>query len=112
VTERITRAPASGIWRMPEAGALRFDRRVTDWHTVSHESEAFFLRIAGEGQYRYPGADLGILVTRGRFMNDEHELLDRARSWISGVKAQYASVPLDPDEPPTYEPEPFGFKLL
>jgi hypothetical protein len=45
-------------------------------------------------------------------MNDEHELLDRARSWISGVKAQYASVPLDPDEPPTYEPEPFGFKLL
>jgi hypothetical protein len=112
VTERITRAPASGIWRMPEAGALRFDRRVTDWHTVSDESEAFFLRIAGEGQYRYPSADLGILVTRGRFMNDEHELLDRARSWISGVKAQYASVPLDPHEPPMYEPEPFGFKLL
>ena len=26
------------------------------------------------GGYRYPGADLGILVTRGRFMNDEHEL--------------------------------------
>ena len=112
VTERITRAPASGIWRMPEAGALRFDRRVTDWHTVSDESEAFFLRIAGEGQYRYPGADLGILVTRGRFMNDEHELLDRARGWISGVKAQYASVPLDPDEPPMFEPEPFGFKIL
>ena len=21
-------------------------------------------------------------------------------------------MPLDPDEPPTYEPEPFGFKLL
>ena len=45
-------------------------------------------------------------------MNDDHELLDRARGWISGVKAQYASVPLDPDEPPTHEPEPFGFKLL
>jgi len=111
-TERITRAPASGIWRMPDAGALRFDRRVTDWHTVSDESEAFYLRIAGAGQYRYQGADLGILVTRGRFMNDEHELLDRTRSWISGIKAQFASVPLDLDEPPTHEPEPFGFKLL
>ena len=57
----------------------RFARRDTDWHTVTDESEAFYLRIAATGQYRYPGADLGILVTRGRFMDDEHELLDRAR---------------------------------
>ena len=112
VTERITRAPASGIWTMPDPGALRFDRRVTDWHTVADEAEAFYLRIAGAGQYRYPGADLGILVTRGRFMNDEHELLDRTRGWISGIKAQYASVPLDHDDPLPHEPEPFGFKLL
>ena len=111
-TERITRAPASGIWKMPDAGPIRFDRRVTDWHTVSDDSEAFYLRIAGEGQYRYPGADLGILVTRGRFMNDEHELLDRTRSWITGIKAQFESVPPAMDEPRTHEPEPFGFKLL
>jgi biotin carboxylase len=112
VTERITRAPASGIWRMHDAGALRFDRRVTDWHTVADEAEAFYLRIAGAGHYRYPGADLGILVTRGRFMNDEHELLDRTRGWISGIKAQYTSVPLDHDDPLPHEAEPFGFKLL
>ena len=31
------------------------------------------------GGYRYPGADLGILVTRGRLQTDEHELTDRAR---------------------------------
>ena len=43
--------------------AVRFVRRETDWHTVSSEDEAFYLRIAAEGQYRYPGADLGILVT-------------------------------------------------
>jgi biotin carboxylase len=110
VTERITRAPASGIWKMPDAGAIRFDRRVTDWHTVADESEAFYLRIAAEGQYRYPGADLGILVTRGRFMDDEHELLDRTRDWITGIKSQFASSPLD--EAPVVEPEPFGFKLL
>ena len=110
VTERITRAPTSGIWTMPDAGAIRFDRRVTDWHTVADESEAFYLRIAAEGQYRYPGADLGILVTRGRFMDDEHELLERTRNWITGIKSQFASVPFD--EAPAVEPEPFGFKLL
>jgi hypothetical protein len=95
---------------MPDAGPIRFDRRVTDWHTVADESEAFYLRIAAEGQYRYPGADLGILVTRGRFMDDEHELLDRTRDWITGIKSQFESV--RPDEPPAVEPEPFGFKLL
>jgi hypothetical protein len=79
---------------------------------VADESEAFYLRIASAGQYRYPGADLGILVTRGRFMDDEHELLDRARSWIAGIKGQFRSVPADADAPPITTPEPFGFKLL
>ena len=45
-------------------------------------------------------------------MDDEHELLDRARGWISGIKAQFASVPLDEDDPCSHEPEPFGFKML
>jgi hypothetical protein len=97
---------------MPDAGAIRFDRRVTDWHTVSDESEAFYLRIAGEDQYRYRGADLGILVTRGRFMNDEHELLDRTRAWISGIKSEFESVAPGADEARSHEHEPFGFKLL
>jgi biotin carboxylase len=110
VTERITGAPASGIWTMPETGPIRFDRRVTDWHTVADESEAFYLRIAAEGQYRYQGADLGILVSRGRFMNDEHELLDRTRDWITGIKSRFTSAPLE--ETSVVEPEPFGFKLL
>lgn len=112
VTELITRAPASGIWRLHDGGAISFARRDTDWHTVTDESEAFYLRIASTGQYRYPGADLGILVTRGRFMDAEHELLDRARSWITGVKDQFASIPPGEDTPPLVKPEPFGFKML
>ena len=79
VTELITQAPASGIWKAHGDGAIAYARRDTDWHTVADETEAFYLRIAGVGQYRYPGADLGIMVTRGRFMDDDHELLDRAR---------------------------------
>ena len=77
--ELITEAPSSGIWRMAPDGTIGYARRDTDWHTVADDAEAFYLRIASTGGYRYPGADLGILVTRGRFMDDEHELLDRAR---------------------------------
>jgi hypothetical protein len=112
VTELITQAPRSGIWRMDGGGHISFARRDTDWHTVADETEAFYLRIAGVGQFRYPGADLGIMVTRGRFMDEEHELLDRARRWITGIKGEFASVPPDDDRPPTVKPEPFGFKLL
>ena len=38
------------------------------------ENEAFWLRITGPGDYRYEGADLGILITRGRSMSDDFKL--------------------------------------
>ena len=112
VVELITEAPSSGIWRMGHDGSLGYARRDTDWHSVADESEAFYLRIASAGGYRYPGADLGILVTRGRFLDDDHELVDRARSWITGIKSQFRSVPPPSEAPPPVELEPFGFKLL
>jgi hypothetical protein len=94
-------------------GSIGFVRAETDWHDVADENEAFYLRIAQEGGYRYPGADLGILVTRGRFMDDQHELTDRARGWISGIKSQFSSTPLAPEEEVERPaPEPFGFKML
>ena len=113
--ELITKAPRSGLWRLDEKGhgGIRFKRRATDWHTIADESEAFYLRIAEEGGYRYPGADIGILVTRGRLQTDDHELTDRARTWIDGIKRQFETAPLPSDGPvPVREPEPFGFKLL
>jgi hypothetical protein len=85
----------------------------TDWHTVADEHEAFYLRITGDGQYRYKGADLGILVTRGRLMDDAYELTARAKAWIGGIKDAFAGSPV-PQEAPTPLPanEPFGFKML
>ena len=109
--ERITQAPASGIWRMGADHSIAYARRDTDWHTVADEHEAFYLRIAGPGQFRYPGADLGIMVTRGRFLGDDRELTDRAHHWIAGVQSQFASVPIGQEAPPI-RPEPFGFKML
>jgi biotin carboxylase len=113
--EVITEAPQSGIWRLDPSvpGGIRYVRRETDWHTVADENEAFYLRIAEEGGYRYPGADIGILVTRGRLQTDDHELTDRAHTWITGIKKQFSTTPIPAsDSAPIPEPEPFSFKML
>ena len=87
-------------------------RRETDWHSVEDEDEAFYLRIAQEGGYRYPGADIGILVTRGRLQTDDHELTERAHTWITGIKKQFWTTPLPRAAGAVREPEPFSFKML
>ena len=112
VVELITAAPASGRWHL-DPGGVRFVRPDVDWHTIGDRDDAFYLRIAGAGHYRYKGADLGILVTRGRLMDDDYELTDRARAWISGIKAAFRGVPVEEEMPPSLPvPEPFGFKML
>jgi hypothetical protein len=109
--EMLTAAPQSGIWRMGTNGTIRYARRDTDWHTISDEDHAFYLRIADAGNYRYPGADLGILVTRGNFMDDDGELTDRAHSWITAIKSEFHGEPATTGEMAP-EPEPFSFKML
>lgn len=82
-------APQTGIWRMREDGSVHYNR--FDYHrrAVESESEAFFLRILKAGDYRYEGADLGILVLRGRAMNSKFELTARAQRWIDGIRSLY-----------------------
>jgi hypothetical protein len=46
-------------------------------------------------------------------MDDDYELTDRARAWISGIKGAFGGRPLEEEEePPLPENEPFGFKML
>ena len=61
---------------------------------MESENEAFFLRILQPGDYRYEGADIGILVTRGRSMTKSFQLNDRAKKWIHGIKKNVAGKPL------------------
>lgn len=90
----ITEAPESGIWKLAKDGTVSFDR--FDYHrrAVESEQEAFFLRISDKGDYRYEGADLGILITRGRAMDDKFRLTKRAKQWINGIKNNYKAKPL------------------
>lgn len=110
----ITNAPESGIWNLNSERLLRYDR--FDYHrrAVESESEAFFLRIDGSGDYRYEGVDLGILITRGRLMTDDFNLNDRAKSWIKGIQSQYTARSLHgaATPAPSVSLEAGAFKIL
>lgn len=109
----ITEAPRSGIYKLQDDGNIIFDRMDTHRRSVDKESEAFYLRISGKGNYRYEGADLGILVMRGRLMTDDFKLTDRAKNWINGMKKYYKAAPI-PATVPAQENqlEIGGFKMM
>ena len=109
--DMVTQAPPTGIWRQSEDGAVSYHR--FDYHraAVESEREAYFLRITGAGDYRYEGADLGILITRGRSMTDDFELTARANNWIKGLKSFYYGKPLEAVQQPA-APAEGAFKIL
>jgi hypothetical protein len=98
--ELLDDAPRTGIWKLDdETGAVTFRR--TTWHSLQDESEAFYLRVLGPGDYRYKGAGLGVIVTRSRLQDEDDQLTERARTWIDGINAQFSGTALQPaDEPP------------
>jgi len=108
----LTECPDTGIWQMNEDGSVVYER--FDYHrrAVEHEAEAFFLRILRPGDYRYEGADLGILVTRGRAMNNDFELTERSKKWIDGIRAHFKGKPLAAAEPAPIAADGHQFKIL
>ena len=111
--EYIIGAPDSGIWQMDDLGKISYNR--FDYHrrAVESENEAFYLRISGKGDYFYEGADLGILITRGRLMTEDFELNDRARNWIEGILGRYETVPMsEAPSRPAVNLEVGAFKIL
>lgn len=93
--ERILDAPATGTYVMHPDGRLSFSMVSTDWHQLTHEDECFFLRVYGPGDYRFKGADLGILVTKGRMQTDSG-LTELARRYIEGIRRRYVGEPVFP----------------
>jgi biotin carboxylase len=87
----LTQAPQSGLYRLGPGGTMVFVRFDSNWQAIETEADAFFLRISGTGDYRYKGADLGILITRGRLMTEDFRLTDRALAWIKAVRRSFAA---------------------
>ncbi|TNM48256.1 biotin carboxylase [Nocardioides albidus] len=100
VVELIGTAAPTGQYTLDASGALVFRRAALDWHQLQNESEAFFLRIYGPGDYRWKGADLGVLVTKGRLQTgrpgEPAGLTIRARHLIDSIRAQYSGTPMMP----------------
>src|SRR5208282_3321384 len=91
-------APRTGSWRLADSGALTFEHVTSDWHEITTKDEAFFMRVYGPGDFKFHGADLGILVTKGRMQTPEG-LTERCRRYIEGIRAQYHTPPLRPALP-------------
>jgi hypothetical protein len=97
VVQLITSAAPTGQYSYDASGALVYRRAALDWHQLQNESEAFFLRIYGAGDYRWKGADLGVVVTKGRLqrrIGAADTLTIRARHLIDSIRRQYSGVPL------------------
>ena len=109
---KVTQAPKSGIWRINSDGQFVYDRMDTHRRAIENENEAFFLRITREGDYLYEGADMGILVLRGRLMTDDFQLKDRAKQWIKEIKSQYVAVEPSNTHLIAKEAEIGGFKMM
>lgn len=76
---------------MFDNGHIQFDRMDTHRRAVESENEAFFLHISKVGDYLYEGADMGILVSRGRMMTDDFKINGRAKNWINAIRNKYVS---------------------
>lgn len=93
--ELATKVPESGIWEMKKNGNIQFKKMDAHRQSVVDDNEAFFLQITQKNDYLYEGADLGILVMRGRLMSDDFQLSERAKRWIKALRAHYKSDIID-----------------
>ena len=90
--ERILAAPPAGSWRLTSDGTVVFQQASNDWHEIATEEEAFFLPTCGAGDMKIHGAQIGVLVTRGRMQTAER-LTERCQQYIAGIRAQYQCEP-------------------
>ncbi|TWP33525.1 biotin carboxylase [Leekyejoonella antrihumi] len=91
--ELIHAAPQTGTWHLDDDGSFAFQSVSADWHDITTEDEAFFLRVYAAGDYRFKGADLGILVTKGRMQSAEG-LTAKCRTFIEAIRSRYVTEPI------------------
>jgi hypothetical protein len=105
VVELITASAPTGQYTIDRSGSLVFQRAALDWHQLQNDHEAFFLRIYGAGDYRWKGADLGVIVTKGRAQysvgNGPYALTIRAKHLIEAIRNEYVGLALRDVQPPS-----------
>ena len=102
----------TGVFRNFGLKLLAVALGVVIWFLVSGENEAFYLRVYTAGDYRYHGADMGILVSRGRMQTDDRKLKDRAKQWVNALYKQFAAIPLEGSSAPSPPPMDSANKMF
>ncbi|MBK0422691.1 biotin carboxylase [Leucobacter sp. CSA2] len=92
--ERIDVAPKTGRYVIDHFGNLVYSHGDLDWHLLTNDNEAFFLRIYQEGDYRWKGADLGILVTKAHLEAGHGGLSLHAKYLIDAIRGMYRVTPV------------------
>lgn len=82
----ITKAPASGIYKLNASGQLVHHKASYDRRQALAEDEVFVMRIMREEEYAYKGADLAIIFTNTRLKVDEEHLTESAQRLIQAVR--------------------------
>ena len=100
--ERIISAPRTGTYRLDPTGRCG-SCGSHDWHKLEDPDECFFMRVYGAGDYRFKGADLGILVAKDRHADRERPHRP-GRRYIEGIRALYVSEPLAGEAPVVARP--------
>src|ERR1700744_2598051 len=95
--ERILAAPRTGSWHLSDNGTLAFEMICNDWHDITTEDEAFFMRVYGPGDFKFHGAAPGLRGHKGR-MPPPGAPPHLSRHYIEGIRAHYQSEPL-PEAP-------------
>lgn len=99
IVEYLTHAPRTGQYVLDSSGKLQFVRSALDWHQLQHHKEAFFLRIYGAEDYRWKGADLGVLVTKAKLQyegRNKTRLSIDAKHFVSSIRGLYKGIPVPP----------------
>jgi hypothetical protein len=89
-TEMITRAPASGLYRMADH-TLELVRTASNWMDAMGHS-GYFLRLQNAGNYRMPGTLLGLLYLRREVLKTDGEWTPEAAQWIAALQVEYAGL--------------------
>lgn len=97
--ERIEVAPRTGRYVIDHFGNLVYSNAGLDWHSLRNESEAYFMRIYNAGDYRWKGADLGILFTKGHVEADHGGLTLHAKYLIDAIRGMYSTTIVEGDDP-------------
>lgn len=94
-TEIVISAPETGIWEMKANGNIDYLYMKTEREAITKDNEAFFFQITQKEDYMYEGADLGILILKGRLMTPEFELTERGKRWIAAIRSKFISEVID-----------------